>query len=106
MCFNRHRCGTSSHSRRRWSEGRRRSNVESMFSMVKAKFRDHVRSKTDTPMKNEVLCKFLGTQQLPDFRDVRTEHRAGILDENDSRLISRQFTHRLHFMSDKPTDPV
>jgi hypothetical protein len=36
-----------------------RSNVESTFSMVKAKFRDHVRSKTDTAMKNEVLCKFL-----------------------------------------------
>ena len=27
--------------------------------MVKAKFRDHVRSKTDVAMKNEVLCKFL-----------------------------------------------
>ena len=27
--------------------------------MVKAKFRDHVRSKTDTAMRNEVLCKFL-----------------------------------------------
>ena len=27
--------------------------------MVKAKFRDHVRSRTDTAMKNEVLCKFL-----------------------------------------------
>ena len=36
-----------------------RSNAESTFSMVKAKFRDHVRSKTDTAMKNEVLCKFL-----------------------------------------------
>jgi transposase len=36
-----------------------RSNMESTFSMVKAKFRDHVRSKTDTAMKNEVLCKFL-----------------------------------------------
>lgn len=36
-----------------------RSNVESTFSMVKAKFRDHVRSKTDTAMKNEVLLKFL-----------------------------------------------
>jgi transposase len=36
-----------------------RSNVESTFSMVKAKFRDHVRSKTDTAMRNEVLCKFL-----------------------------------------------
>lgn len=36
-----------------------RSNAESTFSMVKAKFRDHVRSKTDTAMRNEVLCKFL-----------------------------------------------
>jgi transposase len=36
-----------------------RSNAESTFSMVKAKFRDHVRSKTETAMKNEVLCKFL-----------------------------------------------
>jgi transposase len=37
----------------------RRSNIESTFSMVKAKFRDHVRSKTDAAMVNEVLCKFL-----------------------------------------------
>jgi transposase len=36
-----------------------RSKAESTFSMVKAKFRDHVRSKTDMAMKNEVLCKFL-----------------------------------------------
>jgi transposase len=36
-----------------------RSNAESTFSMVKAKFRDHVRSRTDTAMKNEVLTKFL-----------------------------------------------
>src|SRR5689334_1131043 len=36
-----------------------RSNVESTFSMCKAKFGDAVRSKTDTAMKNEVLCKFL-----------------------------------------------
>jgi hypothetical protein len=27
--------------------------------LVKAKFRDHVRSKTDVAMKHEVLCKFL-----------------------------------------------
>jgi hypothetical protein len=27
--------------------------------MVKAKFRDHVRSKTDVAMKNKVLCKLL-----------------------------------------------
>jgi hypothetical protein len=36
-----------------------RSNMESTFSMVKAKFRDHVRSRTDVAMKNEVFCKFL-----------------------------------------------
>ena len=36
-----------------------RSNIESVFSMLKAKFRDHVRSRTDTAMRNEVLCKFL-----------------------------------------------
>jgi hypothetical protein len=37
----------------------KRSNVESVFSMIKAKFRDHVRSKTDTAMRNEVLAKIV-----------------------------------------------
>lgn len=37
----------------------KRSNVESTFSMIKAKFRDHVRSKSDVAMKNEVLCKII-----------------------------------------------
>jgi transposase len=37
----------------------KRSNVESTFSMIKAKFRDHVRSKTDVAMVNEVLCKIV-----------------------------------------------
>jgi hypothetical protein len=36
-----------------------RSLAEPTFSMVKAKFRDHVRSTSDVAMKNEVLCKFL-----------------------------------------------
>jgi hypothetical protein len=27
--------------------------------MIKAKFRDHVRSKTDVAMANEVLCKII-----------------------------------------------
>lgn len=36
-----------------------RSNVESTFSMLKAKFGDAVRSKTDVAMKNEVLAKCL-----------------------------------------------
>lgn len=37
----------------------KRSNVESTFSMVKAKFGDAVRSKTDVAMKNEVLAKIV-----------------------------------------------
>jgi transposase len=37
----------------------KRSNVESTFSAVKRKFGDSVRSKTETAMTNEVLCKFL-----------------------------------------------
>ena len=36
-----------------------RSNVESTFSMIKAKFGDSVRSKTDTAMLNEVLAKIV-----------------------------------------------
>ena len=34
-----------------------RSNVESTFSMMKRKFGDGLRSKTDTAMVNETLCK-------------------------------------------------
>lgn len=37
----------------------KRSNVESTFSMMKAKFGGYVRSKTETAMKNEVLCKII-----------------------------------------------
>jgi transposase len=37
----------------------KRSNVESTFSMIKAKFRDHVRSKTPVAMVNEVVCKII-----------------------------------------------
>jgi transposase len=37
----------------------KRSNVETTFSMIKRKFGDFVRSKTDTAMVNEVLCKVL-----------------------------------------------
>ncbi len=36
-----------------------RSNVESAFSMVKGKFGDSVRSKSDTAQVNEALCKVL-----------------------------------------------
>jgi transposase len=38
----------------------KRSNVESTFSMIKAKFGDAIRSKTDVAQVNEVLCKVLG----------------------------------------------
>lgn len=37
----------------------KRSNVESTFSMIKRKFGDAVRSKTDAAMVNEVLCKLV-----------------------------------------------
>ncbi len=37
----------------------KRSNIESTFSMVKRKFGDFLRSKTDTAMTNEALCKIL-----------------------------------------------
>ncbi|MCG8653644.1 MAG: transposase [Pirellulales bacterium] len=36
-----------------------RSNVESTFSAVKRKFGDHIRSKNETAMKNEALCKLV-----------------------------------------------
>jgi transposase len=36
-----------------------RSNIESAFSMIKAKFGDSVRSKSDTGQVNEALCKVL-----------------------------------------------
>src|SRR5216684_4261085 len=37
----------------------KRSNAESVFSMVKRKFGDYLRSKTDVAMLNEALCKIL-----------------------------------------------
>jgi transposase len=37
----------------------KRSNVESTFSMMKRKFGDSLRSKTDVAMMNEALCKIL-----------------------------------------------
>jgi transposase len=42
-----------------FSHYHKRSNVESTVMMIKTKFRDHVRSKTDVAMRNEVLCKIL-----------------------------------------------
>jgi hypothetical protein len=40
-------------------ECHKRSNVESTFSMIKAKFGDSLRSKTKTAQVNEALCKIL-----------------------------------------------
>jgi transposase len=37
----------------------KRSNAESTFSAIKAKFGDSVRSRTETAMRNEALCKIL-----------------------------------------------
>jgi transposase len=37
----------------------KRSNVETVFSMIKAKFSERLRSKTHTAQVNEVLCKIL-----------------------------------------------
>jgi hypothetical protein len=37
----------------------KRSNVETIFSMIKAKFGDGLRSKAVTAQKNEALCKVL-----------------------------------------------
>ena len=42
-----------------WQHYHRRSNSESTFSMIKAKFGEKIRSKTTTAQKNEVLCKVL-----------------------------------------------
>ena len=42
------------------SQYHKRSNVESTFNMIKAKFGDSLRCKTDTAILNEALCKVLG----------------------------------------------
>ena len=37
----------------------KRSNVETTFSMIKSKFGERLRSKTETAQANEALCKVL-----------------------------------------------
>jgi transposase len=37
----------------------RRSNVETTFMMIKAKFGDHLKSKNETAQRNELLCKLI-----------------------------------------------
>ncbi len=41
------------------AEYHKRSNVETTFSMIKAKFGEALRSKTETAQFNEALCKVL-----------------------------------------------
>lgn len=47
------------HAEEFYAHYHQRSNVESVFSMIKAKFDDVVRSKSETAMLNEVLCKIV-----------------------------------------------
>jgi transposase len=54
----------------------KRSNVETTFSMIKAKFGDHLRSKTDTAMVNEALCKVLGHNLCC---LIQSQHELGII---------------------------
>ncbi|MBA4068207.1 MAG: transposase [Isosphaera sp.] len=53
----------------------KRSNVESTFSMIKRKFGDSVRSKTDAAMVNEVLCKLVAHNLCV---LIQEEHELGI----------------------------
>lgn len=52
-----------------------RFNVESTFSMCKAKFGDSLRSKTDVAMKNETLAKFVCHNVCC---DIQAMHELGI----------------------------
>ena len=52
--------GRASSRKEEWDRHyRKRSNVETAFSMVKTKFGDAVRSKTETGQTNEILLKML-----------------------------------------------
>jgi transposase len=55
------RCTTTLCFNQQWflQQYHKRSNVESTFSMIKAKFGDSLRSKTTTAQVNEALCKIL-----------------------------------------------
>ncbi len=53
----------------------KRSNVESTFSMIKRKFGDAVRSRTETAMVNETLCKLLAHNLCV---LIQEEHELGI----------------------------
>ena len=58
----------------------KRSNVETAFSMIKGKFGDAVRSKTETAQVNELLCKVLCHNLCVLVGgDLRTRHRTDFL---------------------------
>lgn len=61
----------------------KRSNIESTFSMIKAKFGASVRSKTTVAQMNEVLCKVLCHIPVRSCTiDLRTGHRPDFLGRN------------------------
>jgi transposase len=64
-----------------------RSNVESTFSMIKRKFGDAVRSKTDVAMVNEALCKILAHNLCV---LIQEEHELGIdpIFWNDTKAVA------------------
>src|SRR5260370_34774660 len=63
-----------------------RSNIESTFSMVKRKFGDSLRTKTDVAMVNEVLCKVLAhnlvvlIHEMYAWDSPRVLDRVGLID--------------------------
>lgn len=67
----------------------KRSNVESTFSMMKAKFGDSLRSKTDTAMHNEVLCKVLCHNIC---RVIFAAYSLGVVPEFDRRDLEQPGT--------------
>jgi transposase len=70
----------------------RRSNVESVFSSVKRKFGDGVRSKTPTAMKNEVLAKLVChniSQLIHLMYELGVEANFGSESADDSKTILR-----------------
>jgi len=72
----------------------KRSNVEATFSMIKRKFGDSLRSRSDTAMKNEVMCKILCHNLVVLIHEI---HELGIEPEfwppksNNSSKIHRVF---------------
>lgn len=60
-----------------------RSNVETTFSMVKTKFGDAVRSKTEIAMRNEVLAKFLCHNVVVCIHEM---HELGIVPDFGEKL--------------------